>query len=196
MRYIIKVSLLHVASPNVWREMAIPAEITFHELHLMIQAGMGWRNEHLYAFKETEEPSFMQVVSPYTEEFGMDASKISAKMVLWSMWDQFYEAGKPRNKIHYEYDFGDAWEHGIEVLDFDHGKSMAVEVLDGQGACPPENCGGAPGYERIKEYLSGRISPKEYYDWFTAVDVEGFDPQHFDVKRQSWQARRWRMMGW
>lgn len=58
-------------------------------------------------------------------------------------------------KIDYTYDFGDSWDHEILV-------ERALTAAAGQryptclvreGACPPEDCGGTGGYERLREIL-------------------------------------------
>lgn len=37
--------------PLVWRRLLIPAEMTLDNLHIAIQAAMGWENAHLHAFQ-------------------------------------------------------------------------------------------------------------------------------------------------
>ena len=47
----------------------------------------------------------------------------------------------------YTYDFGDSWWHYIEVLsETEDYRNGYPEVLEAEGNCPPEDCGGAPGY--------------------------------------------------
>ena len=55
-------------------------------------------------------------------------------------------------KMTYTYDLGDNWEHVI-VLE----KQLLAEpqttypvCTDGQLACPPEDCGGIPGYYNLR----------------------------------------------
>ena len=194
MRYIIKVTLKEIQDPVVWRTLAIPMELTFHELNLIIQAAMGWENQHLYSFGEGERSRFFKVVPPWAEEFGMDGMKISAKNVLWDYMNQFVMDDEEKERMYYEYDYGDGWMHEIEVLDLDRSNKTAVELLDGVGACPPENCGGPSGYARTKDYLAGKISKEEYYDWFTAANAEGFDPDTFDLAKMQRRTKRWRGM--
>jgi hypothetical protein len=194
MRFIIKIELQKIVDPVIWRTIAVPVDLSFHDLHLMIQGAMGWKNQHLYSFGESQKAAYFRVVSPYAEEFGMDAIQISAHNVLWSYLNQYVDESELPKTMHYEYDFGDCWEHTLEVLDFDQSRKTAVELLDGESACPPENCGGPPGYERMKKYLLGQLSREEYYDWFTATNAEGFDPTHFDLKKQQSRIKRWRML--
>jgi hypothetical protein len=194
MRILIKCTLTEIHDPVVWRKLAIPLEITFHELHLILQGAMGWENQHLYSFGESKASRFFRVVSPYAEEFGMDGSRISVSNVLWEYMNQFSLGDEPKEKMYYEYDFGDSWGHEIDVLDQDRSNKTAAELLDGAGACPPENCGGVSGYARTKEYLAGKISKEEYYDWFSAADAEGFDPHAFDLAKMQRRVKRWKEM--
>lgn len=60
--------------------------------------------------------------------------------------------------ITYVYDFGDDWRHKIElekiIDDYQFGYPT---ILEGEGACPPEDVGGIPGYE---EFLRVWNDPK------------------------------------
>ena len=50
----------------------------------------------------------------------------------------------------YVYDSGDDWQHKIElekiIDDYEFGYPT---ILEGDGACPPEDVGGIPGYEEF-----------------------------------------------
>ena len=83
----------------------------------------------------------------------------------------------------YEYDFGDSWEHLIEVEDALPAASVKVSVphcLTGERSCPPEDCGGPPGYER---FLTARADPRdeEHEQWREWAHPD-FDPERFDVR--------------
>ena len=47
----LKIQLRNVTKPPVWRRLQIPSDITFLELHYVIQAAFGWHNEHLFKFQ-------------------------------------------------------------------------------------------------------------------------------------------------
>src|SRR5205085_1614856 len=86
------------------------------------------------------------------------------------------KAGK-RFRFQYEYDFGDSWDH--EVL-FEGTVPAEPRVkyprcLEGERACPPEDCGGVWGYadfvqaiqnpdheqhEELLEWVGGRFDPE------------------------------------
>ena len=48
--YKLKVKLLNVSKPPVWREVLVPRDCTFDDLHHVIQIAMGWEFAHLYQF--------------------------------------------------------------------------------------------------------------------------------------------------
>ena len=80
-----------------------------------------------------------------------------------------------------EYDFGDSWEHELVV----EARTVAEDgraypaCIAGEGACPPEDCGGVYGFAELKEVLAGPDSEErdEMLEW---ID-EDFDPAHFDL---------------
>ena len=77
--------------------------------------------------------------------------------------------------------FGDGWEHQIEVekvLPAEPGKRYPLG-LAGKRACPPEDCGGMPGYEHLLEVL--RDPKNEEYEEMREWIQEDFDPEAFDL---------------
>jgi hypothetical protein len=107
--------------------------------------------------------------------------------------DQILE--KPRQKIRYLYDFGDSWEHDLlleKVLrvpdDLPDGLTHP-RCLDGARACPPEDCGGIPGYEMILAALADPEDPEgeELREIF-----DGYDPEEFDLPAINERLKRMR----
>ena len=88
--------------------------------------------------------------------------------------DERDETGVPLralpDRFTYLYDFGDGWEHEIEVIG---AGADRPGVVDGEGACPPENVGGPPGYAD-----------------FLKVMADPGDPEHDRMKTwaRSWNA--------
>jgi hypothetical protein len=89
--------------------------------------------------------------------------------------------GRVGSKAIYTYDFGDSWEHSIVLekrLPDDPNQTYPV-CTDGQLACPPEDCGGIPGFYDLVEALSdpNHERHEEMLDWLG----DDFDPQAFSV---------------
>ena len=79
----------------------------------------------------------------------------------------------------YEYDFGDAWLHGIQlerILPLEPGRRYPV-CLAGARACPPDDCGRPPGYDQLLEARRNRSAPAnaELLDWCGEWDPNSFD---------------------
>jgi hypothetical protein len=59
----------------------------------------------------------------------------------------------------FEYDFGDGWQHTIQLEDIlEPVKGQKYpRCISGARNCPPDDCGGVPGYE---EFLDAMRDPK------------------------------------
>lgn len=167
--YKLRVTLLDAHIP-IWREIVVPVDITFDELHVILQYTMGWYNCHLYEFKigdievTTDEEALNEIRYFKTIEgmkklaelrksrFFVDRTKTLKEV------DEFIEEYFDNNKIvDYTYDFGDNWEHEIDIL----GKLESYpheypQVLKFDGNCPPEDCGGTGGYEEFLKIISNK----------------------------------------
>lgn len=174
MRIAIKIKLIGVTEPEVWRKINVPLNITFHKLHRYIQAAMGWKNSHLYEFKENKNNSYFNIISPHAEDMpGIDARKVNATNILLGylnikIMDPNHTS---KERMYYIYDYGDNWVHELEILEPEMSDATYAEVLDGVGNCPPEDSGGVPGFQRTKDDLSGQMIKEVYYDWYSAQYV-------------------------
>lgn len=88
-------------------------------------------------------------------------------------------------KFVYVYDFGDDWIHDITLEKVDNDAQLEHPIcLAGKGACPPEDCGGIYGLEKIKKVFATRPKSKEaneYREWMFMEKNENFDPHEFDL---------------
>ena len=177
--YQIKITLKNF-SPTIWRRILIDESCTFDDLHLAIQASMGWTNSHLYGFY-VPDPSGTRgrktMITLIDEAFDDDLDSAVEKL-------KNYEHLK---KIQYEYDFGDGWDHQIiieKVLEKTSGEKYP-KCIAGERACPPEDIGGTFGYANFLDAISDPKHPdhEDMLDWCD----ENFDPEKFnpeDVKFQ------------
>lgn len=129
--------------PAVWRRLLVPASVRLAKLHDVLQAAMGWTNSHLHSF------------TIGGQRYGMHFDEYPDGEIDEKTVTVLRAVGEHR-RFSYEYDFGDSWEHEIVVEDFvriPFGLKHAV-CLDGQNACPPEDCGGVRGYAELLEVLA------------------------------------------
>lgn len=165
--YQIKVTLKW-SKPPIWRRLQVRSDTKLGKLHRILQIAMGWEGGHLHAFDASgiaygePDPDFP---SDMRSERNVRLDKIAQK----------------GDTFRYEYDFGDSWVHEIKVE-----KVLAPEpgaryprCLTGKRACPPEDCGGIPGYERMLEIV-GNPKDEEYEDLIEWLGDE-FDPEAFDI---------------
>lgn len=90
---------------------------------------------------------------------------------------------KPGDRLTYVYDFGDSWEHEVQlekVAETEPGVAYP-RCIAAERACPPEDCGGIPGYEMLLEALADPEHPDhdEMREWLGG----GFDPEEVDLDR-------------
>jgi Plasmid pRiA4b ORF-3-like protein len=104
----------------------------------------------------------------------------------WGRWVTVADLlSGPGGKVTYTYDFGDDWEHGIlleTILPAGPGAAYPA-CVEGKGACPPEDCGGAWGYAELKEILADpdHEQHEEMLEWLGLDDAAEFDPAEFSV---------------
>lgn len=158
------------SKPPIWRRMVVPAGIDFMQLHLAIQAAMGWENAHLFEFKA--EGYRIGEVDEDFADFGfgddkvLEAAEVPVGKVLTA----------PKDQCVYEYDFGDGWLHDL-VLEKVLPAGTAPSCTAGALACPPEDCGGMGGYAMMLQALADRNHPEHahYRAWIGRFDATRFD---------------------
>lgn len=146
--YDFKISLLDT-NPLVWRRIQVPENYTFWDLHVAIQDAMGWLDCHLHAFRFKGTEADFEIGIPDEEGFSTIETLPGWEIPIRNNFD----VGET---CIYEYDFGDAWVHevvlqGIVIVE----KNKRYPVCsDGAMACPPEDCGGIPGYFHLTEVMT------------------------------------------
>ena len=144
----LKVTLAEI-EPPVWRRLRIPMDCTLARLHQVIQAAFGWEDSHLHRFVIHGED--YMAVDPDNEPETRDEEVALKRLGL-----------RLKSKFRYQYDFGDRWEHLILVdglLLLEEPAHVPV-CVGGQRACPPEDCGGAGGYQDMLDALRDPKDPR------------------------------------
>lgn len=155
--------------PPVRRVVDVPLDLTLARLHKVIQAAMGWEDDHMHEFRASAARSRRPGDDPIPE----------ARDTLEAL---LARAGRKRPL--YIYDFGDQWEHELSVKLLPEASVPAAPLpalVEAEGACPPEDSGGARGY---MDMLAARADPRhdrhqEYAEWLG----DGFDPADASAAR-------------
>jgi len=166
--YQLKITLAGIRPP-VWRRVQVQ-DCTLDRLHNIIQVCFGRSDSHLHAFEiggeQYGDPEQMQDLDAAPER-KMSLSRIAASGL---------------KKFTYTYDFGDNWEHVVQIE-----KTLPPEpgvqyprCVTGKRAGPPEDCGGPWGYGDFVDAITDPNHPEheERLEW---VGGE-FDPEAFDVE--------------
>jgi hypothetical protein len=172
--YQLKISLAF-SDPLIWRRIQISGDASLTRLHDVLQLCMGWSDLHAHRFlvgkifyAPSESGDIWEKTGERSEsEFQLVALENDMK---WCFT--------------YIYDFGDGWEHNIELeetIPVSQGGNHPI-LLDGERACPPENVGGIPGYEEFLTIINGphHEQHKRIAKWYGA---DQFDPEYFDITR-------------
>jgi hypothetical protein len=162
-----RITLSYVDDPPVWRQVLIPASYTLAQVHKVIQAAMGWENCHMHSF-QIGRTSYGP--DPDGELGFADETKT-----------RLGDVARVRTRIGYEYDFGDGWEHELVIearLAAEADKTYPA-CIAGEGACPPEDSGGAYSFGELKEVLAG--PPSDERDEMREWAGEDYDPARFDL---------------
>lgn len=164
-----KATLKH-SGPKIWRRFDIPDTCLLGELHVVLQIIMGWEDCHMHEF----EIGKRRIGAPGPGFFGEDEEVINENNL--SLADLGL---RTKQKFVYTYDFGDGWEHEVQlekILAPEPGAKYPV-CIEGEMACPPEDCGGIGGYynllealadskneehEELLEWIGGRFDPKAF----------------------------------
>ncbi len=167
----LKITLRYL-TPPIWRRVVVPDSYTLADLHSVIQTAMGWMGGHMHVFRKAR-----QGFGPQEE---LPQSAALQRVVQ-----------RKGQKILYEYDFGDGWLHEIlveKIVPLDTNGVYPI-CVDGARACPPEDCGGPPGYAHLLEaFRNPTVENEELRGWAGG----NLDPEAFDANavNRCWSGQR------
>jgi hypothetical protein len=176
-RYVVRVDL-NGARPPIWRRLELASDLNLAELHEVLQTAMGWTDSHLHHF--VGGPVRDHTVLPFLTDFdeeegdeGVNERDVRLDQVLVEVGD----------RLSYEYDFGDSWDHTIrlERIEEYDATTPRARLTGGRRACPPEDCGGIGGYGEILEALADPDHEDEQRRELLTWLGDEYDPDRFSA---------------
>ncbi|MGF3072265.1 plasmid pRiA4b ORF-3 family protein [Facklamia sp. P12934] len=155
----LKVQLVGIKNPAIWRNMIVPDRTTFFELHCFIQCAFGLEDRHLFSFQKygTQLEIDLEISRDYDFSDAI-ANLIKKDAEKTLVLPYLYEY----SSINYTYDFGDNWEFKITLMKEDVANGgIFPQVVASKGENIPEDCGGVGGLENLRE-LSKTPDSKEF----------------------------------
>lgn len=140
------------ARPPIWRRLEMPSDLTFQQLHHILQAVFDWEDRHLWRFGlggSPFSPEAQLLLCPYDVEDG-EEDGVPAKDV--HLDEAFAAVG---DTVRYVYDYGDMWEVRLklEKIRPAEREDRQVRAIAGRRAAPPEDCGGLTDAEDLATVL-------------------------------------------
>ncbi|MEO7016861.1 MAG: plasmid pRiA4b ORF-3 family protein [Leifsonia sp.] len=178
--FLVRVDLVRT-KPPVWRRIEVPGDITLPRLHDVLQAAMGWTDSHLHRFRMGNDRNTPEFLTRFDLDEG-DEGRLEEDVRL----DQIIAAKGDR--LWYEYDFGDGWEHTLRVEKVLDAPPKAPRCVTGKLACPPEDCGGVWGYHELADWVRNDYDDALRPDVFDSADEarawvpEGWHPDVFNLE--------------
>lgn len=176
----IRIDLQHT-KPPVWRRIDIPGDISLPRLHDVIQAAMGWTDSHLHRFRTgngRNDPEFLTQFDLDEGDEGMLEDDVRLDQVIAAAGDRLW----------YDYDFGDGWEHVLRVEKILDAPPPTSVCIGGKLACPPEDCGGPWGYSELADWVRGghddALRPEVFGSTEEALAwlPDSWHPETFDIE--------------
>jgi hypothetical protein len=164
-------------SPLIWRRILVPSNYNFWDLHVAIQDSMGWLDYHLHYFEIKGKGK------KKTEHIGIpDFDRFEEMQEVFPGWEipvlnYFNDLGITAK---YLYDYGDSWLHTVRLEGYlIKEKNLKYPLcIGGARSCPPEDCGGGPGYTELLATLSN--PENDDYENMKKWVGEEWDPEYFD----------------
>ena len=171
--------VLDTIKPPIWREIEVPSSITLTSIASIILLSMGWAEEHLHQFimRNGRQSTFYATSIHEIMESRMQPETKDGRQ--YCIADLLKQKG---DSVTFEYDYGDCWLHTVTLLAVNEygDEKKEVSLLGGERACPPNDCGGVPGYQRLCMLMEKPASP----DALSEMEWLGFryDPELFPLK--------------
>lgn len=140
------------SEPAIWRLLEVSSGLRLSEVHDVMQIAFGWQHRHLHAFEHSDGGRYLDRGSIDEGLEGMDEQHVA-------LGDVWRDGDGP---LTYTYDFGDGWDHLLELVETVPGGSAGdrpASLIRGAQGGPLEDSGGIHGYQEILATLTDPGAP-------------------------------------
>lgn len=159
------------------RTLALPADWTLGQLHAALQAAFGWDDSHLFAFTDRDRNTWTEHRgdADFADFFAGDQDPDKTKL--------FEVFRAPKDRLDYEYDFGDSNDVRIVFTKETEGDGPAC--LRATGLMAVEDSAGFGYADGIAYILKQGPSHRDYEDCVAWLQIFGPNPVETWIARQT-----------
>ena len=193
--YVIEISLNDAPVPVV-RRLSVPSNLYVGHFVYELVYAMGWDGYHLTELKQGDTFWRSTKELAMDRESGLEYPGMKIRNSFRTTVSQLLK--KVGDTCELLYDMGDSWHHTVRLVEvhrYDVNEirfgNIGVEIISGEGACPPEDCGGVEGYKEILRIVQ---DPEDCeYGRFRSLleslhgpnfDPGAFTPAHLNTARR------------
>lgn len=165
------------------RNIVTPINITFYELHKIIQKLYEWQDYHLNEFLiyDSKRKCILNLINENQEvDFNFKDFPIEYQSQV-----KITDYIKAKNKMIYHYDYGDSWEHEIKVKKIipNHNINYPICTI-ASGDAPPEDVGGIYGFMDFYDIMKNPDHPEYnfYYKWARENGYRNLDIKFINMR--------------
>lgn len=181
---------LQLDGQTCWREIVVPQNFTFADLHEVIQAAFLWWDYHMYDFQLTSRREKLIIIDPDAGGIdGMFAPGTDGRKPIDATKTHLFDVFPRTRTATYTYDYGDWWVHKIRLVETIANFEGEMPVCTaGDGDAPPEDVGSTCGFADFLRILADPKDPEhdETVAWAKSLGFE-----HFDLKRINERIHKW-----
>ena len=152
-------------------------DITFIQLHKILQTAFEWQEYHLFDFMVFDHAAMWYddtvavLVGSEDDLYFRSNTRLMGGVAISEYLPRY------RHLI-YNYDYGDDWTHRIEVTGvLDNCTTAHPFCVSGSGNAPPEDVGGSPGFENFLDITADPTHDEHAFTmaWGKAQQYRSFD---------------------
>lgn len=182
-KYVLKLEL-NGTKIRISRDIVCPSNIRLSYLSEFLVRTMGFVGYHEHKFTDKDGAEYLSTSAKEACDEDFAPGEIEYRdFSEWTLVDLLKSRGEHMVWI---YDFGDHFSHTLTLIDIQRYRSLQEThaepeyfITGGENCCPPDDVGGADGYNHLIEVLQNPDDEeyREYKDWL----YEGFDPARFNI---------------